>query len=119
MTNTLGYFKLFRKSAKLQNHLLSHGFELECTRKVAKKNHKLLAKFDYDYEELVQAHTGSIIRHGSEFKTTSTLRPLLEKHHDWKMFQAILDDGADYPMKKEALLEHDLEKVQYPNLCSG
>lgn len=60
----------------------SHGFIFECTRKAAKANHKLLAKFNYNFEALISAHPGPIVSPGAEFRPISRLEPLLHRHHD-------------------------------------
>ena len=99
--------------------MTSHGFIFECTRNAAKSNHKLLAKFDYDLAALIKAHPGSIVSPGTEFRPVQRLHPLLHRHHDWHTFQAILLEGADYPLRPDALPENDLHREVDIMIASG
>ena len=90
--------------------LADHGIKFEATRKAAKFNHRLLKKYKYNLEDLINAFPGSIISPGAEFRPTHKLQNLFQRHSDWKLIQSILDNGADYPIKNNAFSPDDLKK---------
>ena len=99
--------------------LLGHSFQFECTRKAAKFNHKILKQHDYDLQKVYDNHTGSIISPGSEFRPTSKLRELLQKHEDWALFEDIINKGVKYPFKDHAFTNEKLRKEIVHMLTRG
>ena len=85
-----------------------HGFQFACTRKAAKHNHKLLAKFNYNFPDAIHAHPNSIISPGAEFRKPSTLHQLLHHHQDWEKIHSILEHGVEYPFQDSVLTDKQL-----------
>ena len=87
-----------------------HGFQFFCTRKAAKHNHKLLAKFNCNFVEAIKAYPNSIISPGAELRKPSTLHQLLHHHQDWEKFHSILEHGVDYPFQDSILTDKQLQQ---------
>lgn len=87
-----------------------HGLQFECIRRAAKSNAKLLKKFKYNLAHVIDHFPNSTISLGSEFRSTPILHKLFERHEDWNIASAILEDGARYPFRDGALDNVELRK---------
>ena len=61
-------------------------------------NVDLLKKENYDLEKCIKSQGSTILKYGSEFRSTRKLRNLLEHHEDWQEIKQILDKGCDYKL---------------------
>jgi hypothetical protein len=63
----------------------------------AKKNWETICKFG-SLDNLIRHHPYSPLSYGSEFRRPQLLAPLLEKHHLWRRFRDILNNGSIFPL---------------------
>ena len=67
----------------------------------ATQNAELLATYDYDIEQLIDAFPTSAIGYGSEFRHPNRLRPLLHRHQHWPVLEGFLKQGVSVPLREE------------------
>ena len=74
-------------------------FKFNNTEEAAIYNSKVLSACDYDYEKVLSKQRGTTIFYGSEFRSISNLRKLLEFHKDWPRIEKFLSEGTDTSFK--------------------
>ena len=67
----------------------------------AAANSVLIAKYDHDLQALFDAHPGTTISPGSEFRPPSILKPLLFGHPFWPKIEHDLTFGATYQFRDD------------------
>ena len=65
----------------------------------ARTNSELIAKFNYDLQDLFDAYPKSTISPGSEFRAIEDIKKLLGEHPFWDRIDEILTKGARYTFK--------------------
>ena len=70
------------------------------TNEAAAHNAAILQKYDYDITKVISAYPHSHISYGSEFRSASTLHPLLHKSPFWESVCNSLTKGAKYPLDR-------------------
>jgi hypothetical protein len=75
-------------------------FRFQLTEEAKNHNTAVLARYNYDLEEVFKAHCpGCALCPGSEFRPPERLEPLLQHHPHWPIFRRILTQGATFPLK--------------------
>ena len=65
----------------------------------AKTNAALIADFEFDLQRLFDAHPGTTISPGSEFRPLDSIALLLQHHPFWEKIKHTLTKGASYDFK--------------------
>ena len=74
-------------------------FQHQTSFEAAKFNSELIERFDFDLQKLFDAHPGTTISPGSEFRPVSSIARLLCHHPFWDRIQDTLRNGASYDFK--------------------
>ena len=80
-------------------------------------NSKLLKRYDYDLEKLIEAHLNSDLSCGTEFRPRGLLRSLLHLHPNWNALEKYLDNG--FTASFQPLSEEDRTKDLHIALDRG
>ena len=64
----------------------------------ATHNSNILKSFNYNTEHATQHTKNTVLSYGSEFRSTTTLEPLLRHHQHWPAIKEIITSGASYPL---------------------
>jgi hypothetical protein len=84
-------------------------FMFKLSDKAAAHNTKLLEEYNFNMQEVLEAHCHSFMGYGSEFRPVHMIEPLLLHHQNWSYLKLQLQQGSKWPLKE--LLEKDrLEK---------
>ena len=75
-------------------------FIFELSKEAAIHNSSILENHNYDMTRVIGAHPNSNISYGSEFRSISTLAPLLHRSPFWNKIKSSLSKGARYPLER-------------------
>jgi len=73
--------------------------KLELSQEAANHNMKVLRAHGNSIQKLIEAHPGSFISPGAEFRPAKLLEPLLMHHHNWCQVKASLTRGSVWPLQ--------------------
>lgn len=76
-------------------------FKFENTEEAKLFNSKLIEEFDYDLDQLFEAHLYSAVHPGAEFTRSDEVECLLSVHKDWEKLKKIMDEGVDLGVSDE------------------
>ena len=97
-----GFYKTVESVARAEVKVPSASpLHFEYTVDAAEHNAALLETFNFDLEQLIDAHPGTTSSYGSELRPVEQLRPLLQHHPYWNDFEENLCNGIDYPFVTE------------------
>ena len=72
----------------------------EASPEAALSNQALLEQYGCSITKLIQAHPGSCLDYGSEFRPIETLEQLLHRHPRWPKLARLLSHGSCWPVSK-------------------
>ena len=75
-------------------------FIFELSKEAALHNSSILQTHNYDMTRVIGAHLNSNISYGSEFRSVTTLAPLLHRSPFWNDIKSSLSKGARYPLER-------------------
>ena len=84
----------------------------EYTVDAAEHNAELLKSFDYDLEQVIDAHPGTTSSYGSELRPIEQLQPLLRHHPYWNFFEENHTQGIDYKFTRDITEEERLKLLK-------
>ena len=93
-------------------------FWFELTNAAACHNIQVLQMYDNDIDACIRAHPNSIISYGSEYRSTSSLHPLLMHHPRWPKFRSMLTAGSNWPLEAvedEVRRSKNIELIEHGN----
>jgi hypothetical protein len=73
-------------------------FRFERNQSTALHNVTILEQYNYDLNRIITIQHPSPISYGSEFKSSSDLRELLQHHPHWTHLKDMLNNGATFPL---------------------
>ncbi len=73
--------------------------KLELSQEAANHNMMVLKAHGNSIQKLIEAHPGSFISPGAEFRPAKLLEPLLMHHHNWCQVKASLTRGSVWPLQ--------------------
>ena len=76
-------------------------FQYEVSVAAAHHNNKLLARAGFELGRILDAHQGSTLGYGCEFRPPDQLRPLLGRHRNFRAIEYLLTYGMSYHSKVE------------------
>ena len=80
-----------------------HPSETECKFKLNKesaaKNFCILKKYGKDLGKAIKAQSKSPLGYGSEFRPTSNLDNIFNRHPNWSRMKDILENGSNCPLE--------------------
>ena len=79
--------------------MTQHRFKFHNTRDTAKYNTKILKRYKYDLVKAFKKEQGTMLEPGSEFRTHTSLEPLLSNHKNWRKMQQIISKGITYTLE--------------------
>ena len=80
-------------------------FKFELSKESAAKNFCILNKYGKDLGMAIKAQSNSPLSYGSEFRPTSTLANVFDRHPNWNRLKDILENGSNWPL--DSLNESD------------
>ena len=87
---------IHRLSLKTYPKFQDTPFIFTLSKKAAEHNSKIIAKYDYDMEKVLNATTKNTqLEYGSEFRPSSDLEPILTNHPLWPKTKDILNQGCN------------------------
>ena len=99
---------------KKQHHqpIQPNPWSFKRTKEAAQHNSQLLEKASFDMEKATQFPHNTSLSYGSEFRPTTTIKPLLHRHPQWSKVEEILSKGAIYHL--DPITEEDrLNDIQH------
>ena len=76
-------------------------FRFDTSKEAIEFNAKLLEEFDLDLGKLIEAHRGSTLDYGSEFRSVRELTPLLGRHPNFATLAEYMTNGMPYLFSRE------------------
>ena len=73
----------------------------EVSVEAAEENARLLERFGWDLSKLIEAHSGSTLGYGSEFRTVEELTPLLKRHPNFAALSDLITNGMSYVFSRD------------------
>ena len=84
----------------------------EVSVKAAEENARLLERFGWDLSKLIEAHSGSTLGYGSEFRTVEELTPLLKRHPNFPELSNLITNGMSYVFGRDLDATTKREELQ-------
>ena len=74
-------------------------FKFELNKESSANNFCILKKYGKDMGKAIEAQSKSPLGYGSEFRPTSTLENIFNRHPNWSRMKDILDNGSNWPLE--------------------
>jgi hypothetical protein len=87
-------------------------FSFSLSQEVAHKNMQILQRCNFDMPLALQSQSGSPLQFSSEFKPVAIIAPILQIYPLWKFTQAILTQGASFPLQ-ELNIEDRIQDINF------